>query len=291
MLRRSLLSRVAGGLHWSVVLAATLAAAGSAFAQSPVERGSYLVNTIMACGNCHTPKERGVDIMDKAFSGGLRFDEEHFDATASNITPDKATGIGNWSDAEIKHAMTTGIGRNGVPLAEVMPTGFYAVLTPGDLDAIVAYLRSLPSIVNKSPPPVYKKPLAHHVFPGGEKPMAQADLDDKVKRGLYLATIGHCMECHTPGARGANDYQNALGKGGRDFPGPWGVSKSRNITSHKEKGLGGWTDAEIKRAITQGVSRDGSRLKPPMGYGYYAKMTEGDLDALVAYLRTVPPKE
>ena len=63
---------------------------------------------------------------------------------------------------------------------------------------------------------------------------------------------------------------------------------SRNITSSKAKGLGDWTDAEIKRAITKAVSRDGSPLKPPMGYGYYDAMTEGDLDAVVAYLRTVP---
>jgi hypothetical protein len=69
------------------------------------------------------------------------------------------------------------------------------------------------------------------------------------------------------------------------------VSVSRNITSHKEKGIGAWSDDEIKRAITQGLSRDGSRLKPPMGYPFYAKMTDGDLDAIVAYLRTVPPKE
>ena len=65
---------------------------------------------------------------------------------------------------------------------------------------------------------------------------------------------------------------------------------SRNITSSKTKGLGDWTDAEIKRAITQGI-KDGSQLKPPMGYQYYAKMTDADLDAIVACLRTVPAKE
>ena len=82
-----------------------------------------------------------------------------------------------------------------------------------------------------------------------------------------------------------SDFQNSLGKGGRDFPGPWGTSTSRNITSSKTKGIGDWSDADIKRAITQGVRKDGSRLEPPMGYPYYAKMTDGDLDAMVAYLR------
>ena len=87
------------------------------------------------------------------------------------------------------------------------------------------------------------------------------------------------------------DFQNSLGKGGREFPGPWGVSIARNITSSKSAGIGDWSDAEIKRAITQGVRKDGSKLKPPMGYPFYAKMTDGDLDAIVAYLRTVPAKE
>ena len=74
-------------------------------------------------------------------------------------------------------------------------------------------------------------------------------------------------------------------------PGPWGVSVSRNITSHKENGIGAWSDDEIKRAITKGVRKDGTPLKPPMGFGFYANMTDGDLDAVVAYLRTVPAKE
>jgi hypothetical protein len=68
-----------------------------------------------------------------------------------------------------------------------------------------------------------------------------------------------------------------------------GGSKSRNITSDPKAGLGSWTDAEIKRAITQGISRDGTPLKPPMAYASYANMTGDDLDAVVAWLRTVPP--
>ena len=116
-------------------------------------------------------------------------------------------------------------------------------------------------------------------------------LSDKVKKGFYLATIAHCMECHTPMGPRGREFATKLGAGGFEFPGPWGVSVSRNITSSKTKGIGAWTDAEIKRAITTGVSKDGSKLKPPMGFHYYATMTAGDLDAVVAYLRTVPAKE
>jgi Cytochrome c len=101
------------------------------------------------------------------------------------------------------------------------------------------------------------------------------------------------MECHTPfrSSGGGLDFEKSLGKGGREFRGPWGVSTSRNITSSKASGVGDWSDAEITRAITQGVRKDGTKLKPPMGYPFYAKMTDGDVDAMVAYLRTVPPKE
>jgi mono/diheme cytochrome c family protein len=272
---------------------AVLASASSATAQTSLERGRYLVDTVMTCQNCHTPKGPNGPQFDKALSGGLRFDEPAFDVTASNITPDRDTGIGSWSDAEIRVALQEGTRPAGHHLAPIMPSGFYKILIPGDLDGIVAYLRSVPPVENKVPGPVYKVAVSQQVFPGAEKPMSASDLGDKSKRGFYLATIAHCMECHTPFApSGAGvDFQNSLGKGGREFPGPWGVSTARNITSSKSAGIGDWSDAEIKRAITQGVRKDGSRLKPPMGYPFYAKMTDGDLDAIVAYVRTVPAKE
>jgi mono/diheme cytochrome c family protein len=270
---------------------AMLAAAPAALAQSPVERGGYLVNTIMTCHNCHTPMGPGGPQFDKALSGGITFDEPPFRVQGSNITPDKETGIGAWSDAQIKETLRTGKRPNGIQLAEVMPTAFYGIVTPRDMDAIVAYLRTVKPVANKTADPVYKIALPHHSFPGAERPFTDADLNDKVKKGFYLATIGHCMECHTPFGSAGQDYAGKLGVGGREFPGPWGKSVSRNITSSKAKGLGEWTDAQIKRAITHGESKDGSKLKPPMGYPYYAKMAEADLDAIVAYLRTVPAKD
>ncbi len=278
-------------IRWTLGLAAVVAMTSGALAESAVKRGSYLVNTIMTCGNCHTPKGPTGDIKEKAFSGFLEFDEPPFKVTAPNITPDKETGIGNWTAAQIKNSLRTGIRPSGVPLAEIMPTGFYPILTTHDADSIAAYLKSLKPVSNKVPNPVYKIALPHQVFPGAEKRYTAAQLRNKVKRGFYLATIGHCMECHTPmGAKG-KDFVGDLGKGGFELKGPWGVSVSRNITSSKTKGIGDWSNDEIKRAITQGIRKDGSKLKPPMGFGYYAGMTNSDLDAVVAYLRTVPAKE
>jgi mono/diheme cytochrome c family protein len=145
-------------------------------------------------------------------------------------------------------------------------------------------------VSNKVQPPNYKAALHAESPPGADKPMSEADLRDPVKHGFYLVTIGHCMECHTPIVNDRHDFQN-LGKGDQEFKGPWGAVVSRNITSDKQKGIGAWTDDEIKRAITQGIRKDGTTLKGPMAFALYATITSSDLDAIVAYLRTVPPKE
>ncbi|WLA86250.1 c-type cytochrome [Bradyrhizobium elkanii] len=170
----------------------------------------------------------------------------------------------------------------------VMPTSFYHILTENDLDAVVAYLRTITPVHNKVPDPIYKVPQVENVPPGGENAFAEPMMSDKVQKGFYLVTIAHCMACHTPiGPRG-REYKSSLGAGGVKFSGPWGISVSRNITQNKTNGIGTWSDDEIKRAITEGVSRDGSRLGRPMGYHYYARISPDDLDAIVAYLRTVP---
>jgi mono/diheme cytochrome c family protein len=274
---------------FAIGLIALVCALATARAQdgSSLARGQYLVDTVMTCHNCHTPRGPSGLMMDKALSGGLRFDEPPFDVTASNITSDSETGIGSWSVDDIKHLMTTGVRPNGTPVANVMPTGFYRILTADDLNAIAAYLHTVAPVKNAVTPPVYKIALPQTAVPNGEKPFTKADLGEPAKRGFYLVTIAHCMECHSPLGPKGRDFTR-MGAGGFELKGPWGVSVSRNITSSKTKGLGAWSDEEIKRAITQGISRDGSKLKPPMGFAFYAKMTPDDLDAIVAYLRSVP---
>ncbi|MBJ3776349.1 c-type cytochrome [Acuticoccus sp. 2012] len=279
------------GLGVALAVAAGGLPAGGAAAESSAERGDYLVNTVMACGNCHTPVGPNGPMMERALSGGLRFETPDFTVHAPNITQDAATGIGGWSDAEIKRAIVEGVRPDGALLAPVMPTTFYQVLTGDDLDAIVAYLRTVPAVEATTPPRSFSALPEAHPFPGAEAPIPEAErAADVVRNGFYLATIAHCMECHVAWTPTGPDPVNGLGAGGREFPGPWGVSVASNITSHPEHGLGGWSDEEIARAITTGVSRDGSRLKPPMGFGYYAGMTPEDVGAIVAWLRTLPPR-
>jgi len=291
----------AGIVGCALLLAAASGAKAAEKAESPTERGAYLVNTVMACGNCHTPRDGdGKPIAGKALSGGLTFNTPAFVATASNITPDNETGIGSWSDAEIKRALVEGSrpghGRlAGVQLAAIMPANFYKALLPDDLDAVIAYLRSVTPIRNEVADPVYKMPVRRDPYPDAEAGFSKAMLADPVRRGAYLVTIGHCMECHSAWSRGVSDFKTGLGRGGRAFPlregspdaGPGSVAA--NITSHPTAGIGGWTDAEIIRAITQGTGRDGRTLKAPMAYGYYAAIRPADLADIVAYLRTVPP--
>jgi mono/diheme cytochrome c family protein len=276
----------------TTLLAALAVTLCTANAQSDlVKRGDYLVNGILTCGNCHSPKGPPAAVAGKDFSGGLSWDEAPFKVTASNITQDKETGIGSWTDEQIKTSLRKGVRPNGTPLAMIMPSDFYEVMTERDLDAVVAYLRTVKPVKNTVPDPVYKMQQMHHPFAGGEKPYTEAMMSDKLKKGFYLATIAHCLECHTPMGPRGREFATKLGAGGFEFPGPWGVSVSRNITSSKTKGIGAWTDDEIKRAITQGISKDGSKLKPPMAFHSYATMTPDDLDAVVAYLHMLPAKE
>jgi mono/diheme cytochrome c family protein len=289
------------GIACGVLLLATSHAALAQPKPSPTERGSYLVNTIMACGNCHTP--RGADGKPDTgrflAGGGLTLDTPVFTVTAPNITPDKETGIGSWSDAEIKRALLTGMRPDhghlaGVELAAIMPANFYKALLPEDIDAVVAYLHTVQPIKSTVPEPVYKKPVHRQPYPDAEDGFTPAMSADPAKRGGYLVTIGHCMECHAAWSRGVYDFKNGLGRGGREFlpegaPAGTPPSVAANITSDESAGLGAWSDQEIARAITSGISRDGHALKPPMAYGYYAGLKAGDVADIIAYLRTVPP--
>jgi mono/diheme cytochrome c family protein len=271
---------------WLVLAIATLLPPASFAAETPAAHGAYLATTIMACNNCHTPRGPNADL---AFSGGQTFDTPDYTVVASNITPDVKTGIGGWSDAQLEKTLRTGVRPDGVALAPVMPSGYYGIISDADMAAIIAYLRTIPAIERQVPAPIYRKAEPIEIFPGAEHPTQDAGGTDPLRRGRYLATIGHCLECHMPIDAGHHDFDRA-GAGGQLFRGPWGVVASANITSDPDQGLGQWTDQEIKRAITQGVARDGSKLKPPMAYANYARMTQPDLDALVAWLRTVPPK-
>lgn len=284
-LRRALVTL--GGM----VLAA--AAIATASAEDLHQRGAYLVETIAACGNCHTPKDAaGRAVAGEELSGGFAFDIPPGHIVASNITPDPQTGIGRWSEAQLVTALRDGKRPDGTIIGPPMPFGFYRQISDRDAAAIAAYLKSVPPIRHsvartqyKIPrPPAYGPPVGHVEGP----PRA-----DTLAYGGYLAgPVGHCMECHTPFAAEGQLDRSRLGAGGRDLPDfakPGALTVSRNITPDPESGIGKWSDAEIKRAITMGVRPDGTKLARTMAFDWYARIAPADLDAIVLYLRSLKP--
>lgn len=273
------------------VATAGLVSAAAALAQgnARVERGRVLMEGIVACGNCHMVRgPQGQLLPEKGMSGGFAVvDEPEMRAVAPNITPDKATGIGRWTDAQLRKAIREGIRPDGSLIGPPMPIEFYRGISDADLDAIIAYLRAQPAVANKVEKSVYKIPLPPNYGPpvGHVKAPPKGD---KARYGEYLVRIGHCMDCHTPRAPDGHLVEAQWGAGGQVIAGPWGRSVTRNLTPH-ESGLKGWSDAEIARAIREGVRRDGTKLSPPMGFSFYRHIGDADMAAIIAYLRTLKP--
>lgn len=272
--------------------ALALLLSATAQAQTLLERGRYLVDHVAACGNCHTPKGPNGELPGLYLAGGnVIEDNAAFRAVAANITPDGPTGIGGWTDAQLIRAIREGIRPDGSLIGPPMPFEFYRGLADDDLAAMVAWLRSVPAVRNAAEKSTYRMPLPPSYGPPVGR-IAAPPRADAVAYGGYLAgPVAHCMECHTPFAAPGHRDMARMGLGGQEFPGPWGSSVAANITPGRLTGLGQWSDAEIERAIRQGLSRDGRRLFPPMGYAHYAGVSAPDMAALLAYLRSLPPQE
>jgi mono/diheme cytochrome c family protein len=283
---RRLRATLAAALLVSIVSAATAAD------ETPLERGTYLMQGPVACGNCHTPQGPDGPVPGMELAGGMPIEEPGmFTAMVPNITPDPETGIGKWTDEEIIAAIREGKRPDGSIIGPPMPIMYYRNMSDTDVRAIVAYLRSVKPIENKVAKSTYNIPLP----PAYGPPVASVPdvpRSDKVTYGEYIAgPLAHCLECHTPFGPDMRPDMSKLGAGGFAIHGPWGESVSANLTPDKATGLGDWTDEEIKTAITKGIRKDGTRLAPPMGYYYYANFRADDLDALIAYLRSMKPVE
>ncbi len=126
--------------------------------------------------------------------------------------------------------------------------------------------------------------------PHGGTNAAPAAAKSVVERGRYLAVTMGCNDCHTPGTMyGSPDFARELSGSELGWRGPWGISFARNLTPDRETGLGGWTDEQVANALRTGVKPDGKVLLPPMPWPNTSQMSEADLHALVAYLRSLKP--
>lgn len=289
MFRRGRPARIRAALF------ALMSCASGPAAADDVARGKYLVEALAACDNCHTP--RGPDGYDesKRFSGGSQsFSGPGYAVRGGNITGDRDGGIGGWTDSELRAAIIDGIGPDG-RLAPFMPSDSYRALSQRDAAAIVAFLRSIPPVATpRAASQTHGKEAARPSIPGAQEALSEAATTEQTTRGLYVASIARCIACHSGETDDVPDYEHRLGAGGKVFRTPAGVAIASNITTHPEKGVGAWSDEELKRAIKAGVARDGRLLKPTMANlsrAHFSKMSGEDLDALIAWLRTVPPKE
>lgn len=276
-------------MRTTIALVIVLVTAAGADAQTPVERGKYLVEVLGACGNCHTPKGPGGEIREKHLAGGFVIDEAFGKAVTANITPDRETGIGGWTDADIIRAIREGKRKDGRPLGPPMPYYLYRQLSDTDVRAMVAYLRTVKPVRNQVAPSQYTITLpASYGPPVGAVP--DVPRTDPVKYGAYLSgPVGHCVDCHTPRAAGGKPDETKFAAGGFDFHGPFGTSYSANITPDPETGLGKWKDSEIVASL-YGARRGGGKVLPPMPSPYYAAgIPEADLKAILAYLRSLAP--
>jgi mono/diheme cytochrome c family protein len=272
----------------AAVLVALAPAAG--LAETPAERGKYLVNSIVACDNCHTPKGPNFQpIAGMEFAGGRVFSGPDFRAVVPNITPDKETGIGNWTDDQIINAIRNGKRPDGTTIGPPMAIRFYRTISDSDVKAIVAYLRTLKPIRNQVEKSVYKVPPPENYGPTVTH-VPDTPRTDKVAYGRYLAfSLGHCMECHMPRKDGLPDYTRV--GGGRDdvvgAPGG-GLITAPNLTPGNPNGIAKWTDDQIKAAITTGMTPTRPLVRF-MAFDWYKNMAPEDLDDIVAFLRSLKP--
>jgi mono/diheme cytochrome c family protein len=270
--------------------AATVQTVNAQSKEALLKRGAYLMNGPVACANCHTPRAPDFSFLPgKDFAGGFKIIDSGFEVYSANITPDKETGIGSWTDAQIITAIRTGKSREGKIIFPPMPVPTYNNMSDQDVRAIVAFLRTVTPVHNEVPESKYKMPQ-QAMPPAKGRPAPPAS--NKVAYGGYIVNaLAHCFECHTgPDATGAPDFEHLRGAGGMLITlAPGATVKTANITSDPETGIGKWSDADIKKALTQGVRPDGRHLSPPMPYPFFKNMTDQDLDAVIAYLRTVPP--
>jgi mono/diheme cytochrome c family protein len=253
-----------------------------------VTRGEYLARAA-DCTACHTAPEA------KELAGGLGFKLPFGTLYSTNITPDKDTGIGNYSDAEFIAAVRDGVRRDGARLYPAMPYASYSYLTDEDVLAIKAYLFSVPAVRVAPPANTLAFPFNQRwamlgwamVFNRDTRFAPNSAQSPEWNRGAYLVeALAHCGECHTPRNVGfaldnRNKFAGAVAAGWRAF----------NITSDKATGIGGWNDGELASYLSIGHTDGHGTASGPMGEAVdhsFRYLAKEDIGAVVAYLRSVP---
>lgn len=258
-------------------------------------RGKYLATSVVDCLHCHTKRSTADFSHEEGpeWAGGEIFGEGWplpgvF--VTPNITQDKETGLGNWTEGQIRNAIRNGVNQKGERLFPLMPSHFFQSMSDKDFDALVVYLQSLEP--QKKPTDVKTEMTiprsALPPLPPVTMPVAEPPANDPIARGKYFVTLANCITCHSPTGGG----QELPGKhlaGGVLFQTPFGTFSTPNVTSDRDTGIGKYTDDELVRLFRTGVKRDGQKLLFNfMPWWIYKNMTDADLSAVISYLRTIP---
>ena len=255
---------------------------------SVVERGAYLARAA-DCMVCHTTAGG------KEYAGGLGFKLPFGTLYSTNITPDKDTGIGNYSDQDFLTAMHRGIRRDGARLYPAMPFTSYTYISDADALAIKAYLFSLPPVRAAAPENTLMFPFNQRwamgfwaaLFNPDTRFQPDTSKSPEWNRGAYLAeALAHCGECHTPrnlafALDNRRKFAGAVTAGWRAF----------NISSDKSTGVGGWSDDDLAAYLSTGHASGHGTASGPMGEVVdhsFSRMAAEDVRAMMAYLRSVP---
>ena len=258
---------------------------------SLIERGRYLAEAA-DCAACHTAKGG------EPFAGGYPFVLPFGTLYSTNITPDKETGIGDYSDADFLNAVQRGVARGGKRLYPAMPYASYTYMTDSDALAIKAYLFSLPPVAVANRADTLMFPFNQRwsmavwalLFDPDRRFEPHTQRSDEWNRGAYLVeALGHCGECHTP-----RNLAQALDNRSK-FTGVVQAGwRAYNITSAPVSGVGGWSDDDIGRYLADGHAKAHGTASGPMGEAVdnsLRYLTPDDIKAMVVYLRTVPAQE
>jgi cytochrome c553 len=272
-----------------------------------LQRGSYLVNNVLFCGACHTSREHGNTLVEPErteayLGGGNVYHHKGMGAVwVPNITPDLDTGIGGWKDDEILRALRDGVAKDGHFLVPLMPFSSYQNLSDEDARAVVAYLRTVPAYKQNKPRQKNEigfmpRLLFNVIGVQMHKPVAGVTAPDRANKheyGHYLMRVAACGDCHSLTEKGPRPETDPLAFAGSDVPfedPALGKVYARNISGDPETGLGRYDAAAIKQALRNGTRLDGKKLAPPMSMlmPHISGMSEEDLDALAAYIKTLP---
>ena len=253
-----------------------------------VKRGEYLARAA-DCFACHTVSR------DRLFAGGLALPLPFGTLYSTNITPDKDTGIGDYTDQDFLNAVQRGIRRDGARLYPAMPFPSYTLMTDADVLAIKAYLFSVPAVHAENLPNTLSFPFNQRwlmtfwsaFFNENARFRPNTAQSAEWNRGAYVAeALAHCGECHTP-----RNFALALDNRNK-FSGAVFGWYAFNITSDKESGIGAWSDDELRNYLSTGHASDRGTAAGPMGEAVdqsLSVMAPADISALVTYVRSVPP--